>query len=86
MGMVSSMVLLNVIIALSPCCRVDFFIPGVELFTGFSMTSAPSKLRQDLTFDLAVQKSDYPPTLWVHTEVEYSATCLQFDIFSNLDL
>ncbi|XP_072029812.1 oxidoreductase NAD-binding domain-containing protein 1-like isoform X2 [Amphiura filiformis] len=45
---------------------VDFFIPGIEVFTGFSMCSAPHKLKQHGILELAVQVTDYPPTLWVH--------------------
>ncbi|XP_033103167.1 oxidoreductase NAD-binding domain-containing protein 1-like [Anneissia japonica] len=46
---------------------VDFFIPGVEIFTGFSMSSSPDHLQSGY-LELAVQLSDYPPTLWVHEE------------------
>ena len=49
--------------------RVDFFIPGVDVFTGFSMCSAPSKLVQHGVLELAIQVTDYPPTLWVHEKV-----------------
>ncbi len=49
--------------------RVDFIIEGVEIFTGYSMVSAPKLLDCDGKLDLAVKYSDYPPTEWVHTKV-----------------
>ncbi|KAK3775048.1 hypothetical protein RRG08_048258 [Elysia crispata] len=45
---------------------VDFLIPNVSPFTGYSMTSPPSLLASSGVLDLAVKYSDYPPTLWVH--------------------
>ncbi|GFS04412.1 oxidoreductase NAD-binding domain-containing protein 1-like [Elysia marginata] len=45
---------------------VDFNIPGVTPFTGYSMLSPPSLLESSGELDLAVKYSDYPPTLWVH--------------------
>ncbi|XP_072179625.1 oxidoreductase NAD-binding domain-containing protein 1-like [Diadema setosum] len=47
---------------------VDFFIPGIEIFTGYSMCSSPSQLTASQTLDLAVKISDYPPTMWVHEQ------------------
>ncbi|XP_071951337.1 oxidoreductase NAD-binding domain-containing protein 1-like isoform X2 [Antedon mediterranea] len=48
---------------------VDFIIPNIETFTGFSMSSSPDQLQSSF-IELAVQFSDYPPTLWVHKECQ----------------
>ncbi|KAI0242197.1 Oxidoreductase NAD-binding domain-containing protein 1 [Lamellibrachia satsuma] len=47
---------------------VDFFIPGMKVFTGFSMTSAPRQLTEERTLQLAVKRTGYAPTLWVHEQ------------------
>lgn len=47
---------------------VDFFIPGMKVFTGFSMTSAPRLLAEERTMQLAVKRTGYAPTLWVHEQ------------------
>ena len=41
------------------------FIPAMETVGGFSITSTPKKLPY---FDLAVQKTNHPPTLWLAEE------------------
>ncbi|XP_041478518.1 oxidoreductase NAD-binding domain-containing protein 1-like isoform X1 [Lytechinus variegatus] len=47
---------------------VDFFVEGLDIFTGYSMYSGPTQLKEDSTIDLAVKFSDYPPTVWVHNQ------------------
>ncbi|XP_077979157.1 oxidoreductase NAD-binding domain-containing protein 1-like [Glandiceps talaboti] len=49
---------------------IDFFIPGIEIFTGYSMCSSPQRLREKGELQLAVKFSDYPPTEWVHTKCQ----------------
>ncbi|XP_006823724.1 oxidoreductase NAD-binding domain-containing protein 1-like [Saccoglossus kowalevskii] len=49
---------------------VDFFIPGVDVFTGYSMCSSAKKLKDENLMDLAIKYSDYPPTEWVHKECQ----------------
>ena len=44
---------------------IDMFIPSMETVGGFSITSTPKKLPY---FDLAVQKTNHPPTLWLAEE------------------
>ena len=44
---------------------IDMFIPAMETVGGFSITSTPKKLPY---FDLAVQKTNHPPTLWLAEE------------------
>ena len=55
-------------ISFKPGQWVDFFIPGISTITGFSMCSSPKTLQEKHTMDLAVKKSDYPPTAWVHNK------------------
>ena len=52
-----------------PFGRVDFFIEGVSIFTGYSMVSSPALMTNENKLELAIKYSDYPPTEWVHLEV-----------------
>jgi len=49
---------------------VDFFIPGVDKVGGFSMSSAPDKLVNENSLDLAIKFSTWPPAFWLHTKAE----------------
>jgi len=53
---------------------VDFFIPGLERVGGFSMSSAPSQLKEKGTMDLAVKASLAAPAHWVHTACKVGDT------------
>lgn len=66
------------------------FIPGNDMVGGYSMCSSPRDLIEQHTFDLAIKKSDYPPTRWMienvrtlyHCEfgVVFSSTCYVSDV------
>ena len=45
-----------------PVQWVDMFIPSRKTVGGFSLTSTPTELPY---FDLAIQKTPHPPTLWL---------------------
>lgn len=47
---------------------VDTFIPGLEVFSGFSICSSPGHFRDTGEIELAVQYSTHPPAHWVHTK------------------
>ncbi|XP_066923505.1 oxidoreductase NAD-binding domain-containing protein 1-like isoform X2 [Clytia hemisphaerica] len=55
-------------VSFKPGQWVDFHIPGLSTFSGFSMCSAPSLLTEKRELHLAVKYSDYPPAHWVHTK------------------
>ena len=54
-----------------PFGRVDFFIEGVSIFTGYSMVSSPALMTNENILELAIKYSDYPPTEWVHLKVSF---------------
>ena len=47
---------------------VDFFIPGLKVVGGFSITSSPSLLQRSGPIELAVKNVDHPPAKWLHTQ------------------
>ena len=52
------------------CCRVDMFIPTVDVVGGFSMSSSPQRLATEGVLELAVKYALHPPAFWVHTQVD----------------
>jgi hypothetical protein len=47
---------------------VDFYAPGLSQVGGYSICSPPRQLHEQLTFDLAVKLSSYPPAVWLHQQ------------------
>ncbi|XP_076986165.1 oxidoreductase NAD-binding domain-containing protein 1 [Tamandua tetradactyla] len=47
---------------------VDFFIPGVSVVGGFSISSSPKLLEQERIIELAVKYTNHPPVLWIHNQ------------------
>ena len=54
--------------AFRPGQWVDFYAPGLAVVGGYSITSPPSQLRSQRTFDLAVKLSSYAPAVWLHEQ------------------
>ncbi|CAL1263201.1 unnamed protein product [Larinioides sclopetarius] len=46
---------------------VDFYVPGIQEVTGYSMTSPPNEAKEKGILELAVKYGKFPPTHWVHT-------------------
>ena len=53
---------------------MDTFIPGLDVFSGFSICSSPTYFTDTGEIELAVQMSDHPPAYWVHTKVKTEFT------------
>ncbi|GIZ00662.1 hypothetical protein CEXT_402012 [Caerostris extrusa] len=45
---------------------VDFYVPGIQEVTGYSMTSPPNEAKEKGILELAVKYGTFPPTHWVH--------------------
>ena len=63
--------------------RVDTFIPGLDVISGFSICSSPKHFTDTGEIELAIQLSDYPPAYWVHSKVGTGSSCTFFTKLYN---
>lgn len=49
---------------------VDFIVPDVKEVAGYSISSSPSLLKSTGQIELAVKKSEFAPTKWVHSQAK----------------
>jgi len=47
---------------------VDLLAPGIKEVAGYSICSTPRLAQERGIIELAVQRGDFPPTLWIHSQ------------------